>query len=142
MILPSPSPISYSLIISSNSSITPSTSPPLPSNPNPFSHQTSSHLVSLPPSHLPPLSLILNVCVCGNHNFAFSPTVPTFNLSEYFFNTLSLWYFQNCFVASFPATRLRIFDPPGCSSMKPVFFLSTCANFLCVGRGRVGKTYQ
>ena len=26
--------------------------------------------------------------------------------------------FQNCFEASFPATRLRIFAPPGCSSTK------------------------
>ena len=26
------------------------------------------------------------------------------------------WYFQNCFEASFPATRCKIFFPPGCSS--------------------------
>ena len=28
--------------------------------------------------------------------------------------------FQNCLLASFPPTRLRTFDPPGCSSMNPV----------------------
>ena len=53
------------------------------------------------------------------HSFALSLTVPIFSRSEYFFNTLSLWYFQNCLVASLPATLLRIFAPPGCSSTKP-----------------------
>jgi len=54
------------------------------------------------------------------YSLAFSATVPIFNFGEYFFNTLSLWYFQNCFVASFPATRFRILAPPGCSSTNPV----------------------
>lgn len=27
----------------------------------------------------------------------------------------SLWYFQNCLLASFPATLFKIFAPPGCS---------------------------
>jgi hypothetical protein len=54
------------------------------------------------------------------YSLAFSLTVPIFRLPPYFFNTLSLWYFQNCFVASLPATRLRILEPPGCSSTKSV----------------------
>lgn len=52
------------------------------------------------------------------YNFALSLTVPIFSLGAYFFSTPSLWYFQNCFEASLPATRLRILAPPGCSSVK------------------------
>lgn len=37
---------------------------------------------------------------------------PTSSLGLYFFRMPSLWYFQNCFEASFPATRVRIFLPP------------------------------
>src|SRR2546423_118000 len=54
---------------------------------------------NLPPSHNQSKALT-------NYNFAFSPTVPIFSRLEYFFSTFSLWYFQNCFVASLPATRL------------------------------------
>lgn len=32
---------------------------------------------------------------------------PTWSLPLYFLRMLSLWYFQNCFEASFPATRWR-----------------------------------
>ena len=41
---------------------------------------------------------------------------PIWSLDLYFLSTPSLWYFQNCLEASLPATRLRIFLPPGCSS--------------------------
>lgn len=37
---------------------------------------------------------------------------PTWSLALYFFKIPSLWYFQNCLLASFPATRVRIFFPP------------------------------
>ena len=57
-----------------------------------------------------------NFLDCATYNFASSFTVPIFSLDEYFFNTLSLWYFQNCLVAFFPATLFRILLPPGCSS--------------------------
>jgi len=52
------------------------------------------------------------------YSLALSLTLPTFSLPSYFFNIPSLWYFQNCFDASLPTTRLRILEPPGCSSMK------------------------
>lgn len=78
------------------------------------------------------------------YNLAASLTSPIFSFGEYFFNTDSLWYygergislvvplvdqkecmeikpdviytFQNCLDASLPATRFKIFAPPGCSS--------------------------
>jgi hypothetical protein len=37
---------------------------------------------------------------------------PTWSFALYFLRMDSLWYFQNCFEASFPATRVRIFLPP------------------------------
>lgn len=74
------------------------------------------------------------------YSLAFSPTVPIFSFGAYFLRTDSLWYcrrirvsslvpiqtlhryhtFQNCLLASFPATRFKILAPPGCSSTKPV----------------------
>jgi hypothetical protein len=36
---------------------------------------------------------------------AFVSNEPTCNCFWYFFKMLSLWYFQNCFEASLPATR-------------------------------------
>jgi hypothetical protein len=78
-----------------------------------FSHLTPSNPPLPRPSRDP-----------ESHNFAFSSTVPILSLSLYFFKTLSLWYFQNCFVASLPATLLRIFEPPGCSSTNPISSLS------------------
>ena len=59
-----------------------------------------------------------------SHSFAVSFTVPIFSLAPYFLRTFSLWYFQNCLVASLPATRLRIFAPPGCSSAKAGWLLA------------------
>jgi hypothetical protein len=38
---------------------------------------------------------------------------PTWSLALYFLRMPSLWYFQNCLLASLPATRVRIFFPPG-----------------------------
>lgn len=38
---------------------------------------------------------------------------PTWSLPLYFLRMPSLWYFQNCLEASLPATRDRIFLPPG-----------------------------
>lgn len=38
---------------------------------------------------------------------------PTCSFALYLFRIPSLWYFQNCLDASFPATRVRIFLPPG-----------------------------
>jgi hypothetical protein len=38
---------------------------------------------------------------------------PTWSLAWYFLRMPSLWYFQNCLEASLPATRWRIFLPPG-----------------------------
>lgn len=85
------------------------------------------------------------------HSFASSLTAPTFSFGAYFFSTPSLWYFQNCFDASLPATRFRILAPPGCSSMKPIFwrkkrgsllvrgcFVFFCFGFL-VGGGNLGR---
>lgn len=70
------------------------------------------------------MSSNVSLILCGPpvqhsfYNFAFSSTVPICSFAPYFFNTPSLWYFQNCFVASLPATRFKIFAPPGCSSTK------------------------
>ena len=54
------------------------------------SHRTPSTCTSSHPQRL--------VVPCGifPYNFAFSPTSPIFSFGEYFFNTDSLWYFQNC----------------------------------------------
>ena len=38
---------------------------------------------------------------------------PTWSCFWYFLRMPSLWYFQNCLDASLPATRWRIFLPPG-----------------------------
>ncbi|ROT41361.1 kinesin-II 85 kDa subunit [Sodiomyces alkalinus F11] len=51
-------------------------------------------------------------------DFAASWTVPIFSLPPYLSRTLSLWYFQKALVAFLPAKRLRIFAPPGWSSLK------------------------
>lgn len=67
---------------------------------------------------------------CLDHSLDPSLTVPTFNLGVYFFRTCSLWYFQNCLDASLPATRFRILDPPGCSSMNSMQALACCANVM------------
>lgn len=40
--------------------------------------------------------------------------LPTWSCPLYFFSMPSLWYFQNCLEASFPATLWRIFLPPAC----------------------------
>jgi len=37
---------------------------------------------------------------------------PTWSFPLYFLRMPSLWYFQNCWLASLPATRVRIFLPP------------------------------
>jgi len=37
---------------------------------------------------------------------------PIWSEDLYFLRMPSLWYFQNCFDASLPATRVRIFLPP------------------------------
>lgn len=37
---------------------------------------------------------------------------PTCSFGLYFLRIPSLWYFQNCLLASLPATRVRIFFPP------------------------------
>ena len=42
----------------------------------------------------------------------FEPKEPTWSFPLYFLRMPSLWYFQNCFDASLPATRVRIFLPP------------------------------
>lgn len=88
-------------LLSSTLSFPPSLPVPCPPNlPNP------------PSTSAPPKSTA--------HSFAFSSTVPTLSRSLYFFNTPSLWYFQNCFEASLPTTRFKIFAPPGCSSTNPI----------------------
>jgi hypothetical protein len=86
-------------------------------------------------SRIPSSTCIIYICVCLSqttlsvlaqpsstcvplHSFASSLTVPINNLGLYFSNTFLPWYFQNCFVASLPAMRLRILGPPGCSSTK------------------------
>lgn len=53
----------------------------------------------------------------ASHSLASSLTVPIFSFGPYFSSTFFPWYFQNCFVESFPAMRFRILEPPGCSSM-------------------------
>jgi len=45
--------------------------------------------------------------VGGAAPFAFESREPTCSFAWYFFRMLSLWYFQNCFEASLPATRWR-----------------------------------
>jgi hypothetical protein len=52
---------------------------------------------------------------------------PTWSFALYFLRMDSLWYFQNCFEASFPATRVRIFLPPVCSHSLASFFCA-CNN--------------
>jgi len=103
--------------------------------PLPLSLIPKSHLS---PSRPPVLSPLLPTPPPPQtYSLAFSPTVPTFNFAAYFFNTLSLWYFQNCFVASLPATLLSIFAPPGCSSTKSTRFpsvLFNCGRVLGVAR--------
>lgn len=46
---------------------------------------------------------------------------PTLSLAWYFLRMPSLWYFQNCLDASFPATRVRIFFPPIVVLVRPSF---------------------
>lgn len=40
-------------------------------------------------------------------SFFFESREPIWSCALYFFRIPSLWYFQNCFEASFPATRCR-----------------------------------
>lgn len=44
--------------------------------------------------------------------FGLLSRLPTWSCPLYFFRMPSLWYFQNCLEASFPATLWRIFLPP------------------------------
>ena len=45
--------------------------------------------------------------VGGGASFFLLSKDPTSNWPLYFLSMLSLWYFQNCFEASLPATRWR-----------------------------------
>lgn len=45
--------------------------------------------------------------VGGGASFFLLSKDPTSNCPLYFLSMLSLWYFQNCFEASLPATRWR-----------------------------------
>ena len=54
--------------------------------------------------------------VGGAADFGLESSEPTNSFLEYFLRMDSLWYFQNCLEASLPATLVKIFLPPGCSS--------------------------
>lgn len=72
-------------------------------------------------------------------SFAVSANVPTWRLAPYFSSTDLPWYFQNCLVASLPATRFRILAPPGCSSRKSAEGEGRVVRGGCGGKERGGE---
>jgi hypothetical protein len=61
---------------------------------------------------------------------------PTCSLPLYFLSMPSLWYFQNCFEASLPATRVRIFFPPVVARRQPTSLSCDLGMGIGIGEGR------
>ena len=57
---------------------------------------------------------------------------PTWSCPLYFFSMLSLWYFQNCFEASLPATRVRTRETSACHARNQRVFHTFLATWMLI----------